>query len=242
MPSASRAAADPSPAAPLVYEDAEIAALSRTIDLPIAHFDRAVTDRRLAALAPDAPGALVHRTRVDARLRARARRAVVNSQTGMFRDPRQFDILRETVLPRLAASSRRLTVWSAGCADGSELISVASVLDELGLRDGELLLGSDLLAENVKRARALAREHAVDGLRWEQRDIVEEGAPRGGWRLVICRNVAIHLAPAARARLHDAVTGALARDGVILLGRSERLSDAPERGLTRIAPNTYARA
>lgn len=222
-------------------DDATTVALSEAVGVPVGHFAPAAVARRLAALAPDGLDELARRARTDARLRARARRAVVNSQTGMFRDPRQFALLRDELLPRLTAGGRRMTVWSAGCSDGAELASVAVLLAQRAEVERPLLLGSDLLEENIRRARERPADPALPRLRWERRDIVAEGPPRGRWRLVVCRNVAIHLRPPARVRLHDAVVDALAADGVLLLGRSERLADASARGLVRIGPNAYAR-
>jgi chemotaxis protein methyltransferase CheR len=58
---------------------------------------------------------------------------------------------------------------------------------------------------------------------------------------VLCRNVAIYLAPEARDRLHRALAGALAPGGVLLLGRSERLTAPEELGLRQVAPHAYGR-
>ena len=82
----------------------------------------------------------------DQEARTRFRRSVAVSVSGLFRDPAQFDLLEGTLLPRLIADRRRISVWSAGCADGSELYSVAVLLQRLGVLDRALLLGSDLLA------------------------------------------------------------------------------------------------
>jgi len=52
----------------------------------------------------------------------------------MFRDAEQFDLLERELLPELAQRFRRLRVWSAGCSDGSELLSVAILLERLDAR------------------------------------------------------------------------------------------------------------
>jgi chemotaxis protein methyltransferase CheR len=78
-------------------------------------------------------------------------------------------------------------------------------------------------------------------VRWEQRDLVRDGPPAGRWRLIVCRNVAIYLTPAARRALHETLAAALASHGVLLLGRSERLLDASSFGLRPVAPHAYER-
>src|SRR5258708_4159126 len=96
----------------------------------------------------------------DEEARTRFRRSVAVSVSGLFRDPAQFDLLEATLLPQLINDGRRLSVWSAGCANGSELYSVAVLLQRLGALDRALLLGSDLLDENL----ALARRGVYDGV------------------------------------------------------------------------------
>lgn len=192
--------------------------------------------------------ALVRLLEADPDARGRFRRSVAISVSHLFRDPAQFEFLEREVLPPLLAGGRRLSVWSAGCADGSELYSVAILLERLGALERSLLLGSDLLEENIAAARSGVRGNAVipsalaGRLRWEQRDLLRDGPPPGRWRLVLCRNLAIYLAPAARERLHALLTGALAPEGVLLLGRSERLDEPARLGVERLAPHAYRKA
>jgi chemotaxis protein methyltransferase CheR len=183
----------------------------------------------------------------DPDARARFRRSVAVSVSGLFRDAAQFDLLERKLLPDLLVSGRRISVWSAGCADGSELYSVAVLLRRLGALDRALLLGSDLLEENLE----LARAGAYDGvsfepelrarLRWERRDLVREGAADGRWRLILCRNLAIYLDASSKRALHAALAGALAVDGVLMLGRSERIDDPSALALERVHPHVYRR-
>jgi len=190
---------------------------------------------------------LVRRLDADPKARRRFRTSVAVSVSGLFRDLAQFDLLEQTLLPPLLAGGRRITVWSAGCANGTELYSLAIVLQRLGALERAHLLGSDLLEENLAEARrgefdgvSIAAElHAR--CRWERRDLTRDGAPPGAWRLVLCRNLAIYLAPAARHALHETLARALAPGGVLLLGRSERLTRPEALGLESVAPHAYRR-
>jgi len=49
------------------------------------------------------------------------------------------------------------------------------------------------------------------------------------------------LAPAAKQALHELLAGALAREGVLLLGRSERIVRCRPLGLEHVAPHAYRR-
>jgi chemotaxis protein methyltransferase CheR len=204
-------------------------------------------ERALAAEGVDGTDELAAVLRRDARSRERFRRSVAVSHSGFFRDPEQFDALETRILPRLLEHASRLRVWSAGCANGLELWSLAVVLSRLGVLDGAHLLGSDLLEENLAVARAgtydvveIAPPLRVRA-RWERRDLAHDEAPAGRFDLILCRNVAIYFEPAAKSRLHRVLADALAPGGVLMLGRSERLSDPAALGLRRVEAHVYER-
>jgi chemotaxis protein methyltransferase CheR len=220
--------------------------LARASGLPLENFRTDHLDQQLSRALERAGGIEVtgfaRALSSDSSLRSRFRRSIAISHGSLFRDPEQFALLENELLPPLLAGGRRLTAWSAGCGDGSELHSLGILLERMGALDRSLLLGSDLLEENVALARRREGSPAVRArVRWERRDMVADGAPRGHWRLVLCRNVAIYLAPAARGRLHRTLAEALAPDGVLLLGRSERLTAPAELGLLQLAPHAYGR-
>jgi chemotaxis protein methyltransferase CheR len=186
--------------------------------------------------------ALVRALRKDGEARRRFRRSVAISHGAMFRDPEQFALLEEVLLPRLLAGGTRLSAWSAGCSDGAELHTLGLVLSRMGVLDRTVLLGSDLLEENLALARAGDYPAEVRArMRWERRDLAADGPPPGRWRLVLCRNVAIYLTEAARQALYATLSTALAVRGVLLLGRSERLIDPASFGLRHVGPHAYER-
>ena len=180
--------------------------------------------------------------RRDHEARRRFRRSVAISHGALFRDPEQFTLLEEVLLPRLLAGGKRVSVWSAGCADGAELHTLGLVLARMGALERAVLLGSDLLDENLAIARAGAYPDEVrTRMRWERRDLSADGPPPGRWRLILCRNVAIYLSPPARRRVYATLVSALSARGVLLLGRSERLLDPGALGLRSVGPHAYER-
>jgi chemotaxis protein methyltransferase CheR len=227
----------------------ELASLARASGLPLANFRREHVDQQVERACErervsDA-NALARRLGRDGDARRRFRRSVAISHASMFRDPEQFALLEEVLLPRLLAGGKRITVWSAGCADGSEVHTLGVVLERMGALDRALLLGSDLLDENLAVARRAPHEGVSDAVRarvrWERRDLATDGPPPGHWRLVLCRNVAIYLSQDARRQVYATLTSALSARGVLLLGRSERLVDPSSFGLRAIGPHAYER-
>jgi chemotaxis methyl-accepting protein methylase len=82
--------------------------------------------------------------------------------TRLYRDADVWDVLGESVLPALwDASPDGLSVWSAGCASGEELFTLAALLHRQAERTGTLsrlrdtqVLGSDIDATSLRTARA----------------------------------------------------------------------------------------
>jgi chemotaxis protein methyltransferase CheR len=230
---------------------AELRALSAASDLDLARFRPAHVEARVAR-AMDRAGAgdvteLGIAMRRDETVRADFRRSVAISVTGFFRDAEQFEHLerhmgwlRQTPRPR---------VWSAGCSNGAELWTLAVLLDRLGAAQRAQLVGSDLLPENIARAR----EGLDDGLLaghtlpvdtrpfFEVRDLTAGAMAPGPWHLILCRNVAIYFDPEARTKLHRDLAASLAPNGLLLLGRSERIAAPETLGLESVAPHLYRR-
>jgi chemotaxis protein methyltransferase CheR len=77
-------------------------------------------------------------------------------ETYFFREPAQFEVLRNRVLPDLRrglANGGRLRVWSAGCASGEEVYSLAILLEEQGMADLATIFGTDISRAALQRAR-----------------------------------------------------------------------------------------
>ena len=170
-------------------EPADLASLARASGLALqsyrqAHVSACVA-RALARHETQNVAGLARLCRADPAVRAALRRCILVPVTGLFRDPEQFEVLEERVLPRLLGRRSGLSAWSAGCSDGSELYSVVLMLRRLGALARSRLLGSDLSAGRVELARrgamvsATVRQEAGPVLRWECRDLLREPPPPG---------------------------------------------------------------
>ena len=88
-------------------------------------------------------------------LAAHVTEALTTNESFFFRDGKPFDHLRR-LLPRLAAArppAQRIRILSAACSTGQEAYSIAMVAEQLGLLGRLEVLGTDLSAEVVRRAR-----------------------------------------------------------------------------------------
>jgi len=209
-----------------------------------AHVSACVA-RALARHEEPSVAGLARLCRRDPAVRASLRRSILVPVTGLFRDPEQFDLLGQRVLPALLRTRSRLSVWSAGCSDGSELYSVVLLLRQLGALEGSRLVGSDLSGGRVDVARRggvvsdAVRREARPVLHWERRDLLREPPPPGAFDLVLCRNVAIYFEPPAQQALHARLAAALRPGGVLMLGACERLLAPDQFGFAAAGPHLY---
>ena len=184
----------------------------------------------------------------------------------MWRHPEQFAHVEKTILPELAAAGP-VRMWSAGCSYGAEAYTLAAISRHAAGRADVSIKGTDLDGRMVKRARqgiftaADARLAPRDMLKrhfdplpedgWAARpelrrlmtfevgDLLRMSIREGGHELVFCRNTVIYFNQEARDALHERLVRSLRVGGYLVVGTSERVSNARELGLTSPFPFIY---
>jgi chemotaxis protein methyltransferase CheR len=83
--------------------------------------------------------------------------AIAINVSSFFRNPVVFEVLAQSVLPRLAKERDELRVWSAGCAGGEEAYSIAILIQEeiRRIKDTQLrpmIFATDIDREVLKKA------------------------------------------------------------------------------------------
>lgn len=247
----------PEPGAATVVQAAE--ALERAIDVvrerrdvDLAGFRRSTLQRRLAnrmsAMRTLDPQVYLGTLTSDDAEVDHLVAAFTIKVSYFWRNPLTFERLRHDVLPRLAARSggRPLHLWSAGCGNGEEAYSLATLLDHVA---GEVV-ATDIDSMALARARRgryaaaavaavpsdLAARHlvAADGesvevapelrerVRFLRHDLASGTPPPGApFDLVSCRNVLIYFQPQLQARVLRLLADTLAPGGVLCLGEAE---------------------
>ncbi|MER3403663.1 MAG: chemotaxis protein CheR [Armatimonadota bacterium] len=188
----------------------------------------------------------------EARLRAFIDRLAINVSE-MFRNPDQFEVLHQQILPALLKRRQSLKAWSAGCSYGAEAYSIAILLHELAPNRAHQIWGTDIDSDVLIRAQrgifAPSEVRSVPPVylqRYfrsfeENRRTLYEADPMlkrylqfhthnllsdpypQGFDLIACRNVIIYFSDEAKARLFREFYRALHPGGYLFLGNTERI-------------------
>ena len=170
--------------------------------------------------------------------------------TDFFRDPQVFAYLDDVVLPKLSAGGRPLRVWSAGsptvrsCTRWRFSWRVVGFSMEAPFsaptaakREFARPNGVGSIARKSSHLPVPLREtffaaeaggwRVCNRLRqavcWKQGNILsDQPTDAASWDLILCRNVAIYLEPAASALLWSRLLRALRVGGVLVVGTAER--------------------
>jgi chemotaxis protein methyltransferase CheR len=172
-------------------------------------------------------------------------------ETYFYRDPKQFEFIKEAVLP---AFSRSIRVWSAGCATGEEAYSLAIALEQCGLESRSQVLGSDISTvaiataregvygdwsfreiDSMWRARYFSRAaknrwkiapRIASRVTFESRNLASAMTAEG-FDVILCRNVLMYLESDVVARVTSLLTSALREGGWLFTSPSDPIiSDA----------------
>jgi len=192
--------------------------------------------------------------------------AVAVHETFFFRQRDDLDAIDWRALSASARAHGSPVVrgWVAGCSTGEEAYTLAILATEaLGEPAPVSLLATDLSAAALRRAErgrygrrsvrhvdpALRARHLTpvggewavgEGLRrlvrFAQHNLVTDSPPGERFELILCRNVLIYFDPPTVERVVRTLEGALAPDGMLVLGAADRLCrlpDAPHRAPAR---------
>jgi chemotaxis protein methyltransferase CheR len=143
---------------PAMAEVAELVRATTGLTFPAARVaDVEATIRRtMARRGLTDVGRLVGLLRSDQVEREAMVAELTIGETYFQRDPAQFGLLADEVLPELLQRrphDRPVRVWSAGCASGEEPYTIAMLFDELGALDRAQIIGTDIARSRLEDAQ-----------------------------------------------------------------------------------------
>ncbi len=186
-----------------------------------------------------------------------------------FRNPENFDFLKNDIFPKMFAEKRKIKIWSAPCSNGSEPYTLAIILNELNIDPARYeILASDLdrsILEKAKKGEfrenslknvsdrylkkyftAIDRKTSAYKLNSDIRRQVKFeqkdliNAPyRGSWDLILSRNFFIYLTRDMKDYLINKFTNVLNTGGYFFLGNTEYIFSPDKYGLEKIFQSFY---
>ena len=166
-----------------------------------------------------------------------------------FRNPENFEYLKENIIPELMEKNQKVKFWSAPCSNGAEPYTLAIILHALGLKESQYQIkASDIDSNILETARKgvynknslknvseniikkyfkrlpdekykIKRNIAKD-ISFEKKDLIKESYKKN-WDLILCRNFFIYLTKKVKGKLTQKFVKALKPGGYLFLGNTE---------------------
>lgn len=182
-----------------------------------------------------------------------------------FRNPAQWKVLQDEIIPELLKDRGRLKTWSAGCSTGEEPYTLAITLQEKAPSRFDSILATDLDQKALEKAQQgvygsrsvagltpmqlqkyfvqqgdnyLIKEDVKRNVVFRQHDLLKDPFP-GNCDLILCRNVVIYFTEEAKNHLYTRFQQALRKGGVLFIGSTEQIFQTRELGLKSIATFFY---
>lgn len=184
-----------------------------------------------------------------------------------FRNKEIFNKFETEIIPKLLKENDRLKIWSAGCSIGSEIYSIAMILDELSPRTSHTLHATDMderileeaksgiyredLIKNVSQSRKNKYFTKNDGKYQLSEDIKRKVIFRKhdllgdryetNYDLIVCRNVTIYFKREAQDILYANFKDALKPGGILFIGATESILNYSQLGFEKLSAWFYQR-
>jgi chemotaxis protein methyltransferase CheR len=241
--------------------------------IDLGQYKRPQMERRITTFAerrgtPDLTAYLAELKRSPEEREAFLDRVTINVSQ-LWRNPEQWTVIAEKILPELAQTGR-IRAWSAGCSYGAEAYTVAALCRRQAEKTRALrteITGTDIDPRMVEKAReghfsaADARDAArgdlekafdrqADGswiakpelrkmTRFSAGDLLRMRTPSAAYDLVLCRNTVIYFTEDVRDALHQRLAETVRPGGYLVIGSTERIANASALGLRSTHPFTY---
>jgi chemotaxis protein methyltransferase CheR len=175
-----------------------------------------------------------------------------------FRNPETFRIIEKEIIPSIIKCKSKsliksIRIWSAGCATGEEVYSLAILLHRVLKKDFNkyriIITGTDIDSESLEKARkGLYNENSLKNVdmsikeyyflkKGEEYQVIDQlknithfkrhdliSDPKvGNFDIIVCRNVMIYFKKEIQERLQLGFYQALEKGGFFAIGKAETL-------------------
>ena len=184
-----------------------------------------------------------------------------------YRNPSQWEIIKQLILPQIVEVNPSPRFWSAGCATGEEPYSLAMLIRESSAAIKPLILATDIdeqvlikAVNGVYTERSVAnvspailteyfekkedkyhiKEEIKKMIKFRTHDLLKD-TYHCNFDLILCRNVLIYFTGDTRKMLYKRFHDALRPGGILFTGSTEQIFKASQIGREAIASFFYKR-
>ncbi|KNZ71026.1 chemotaxis protein CheR [Thermincola ferriacetica] len=185
-----------------------------------------------------------------------------------YRNPPQWEVLQQKIIPMLLENSPNLKVWSAGCSTGEEPYTLAMIFAYNFPRVSVSILATDIDEEVMAKAKnGIYNEKAVANLprlyitkyfkqegsnyiiadeikrkvRFQKHNLLKDVFDKN-FDLILCRNVVIYFTEESKSALYKRFHESLKPGGVLFTGSTEQIFQARDIGFKLVSSFFYQKA
>ena len=160
-----------------------------------------------------------------------------------FRNPEQWKLVQEKVLPTLMKNTRELKIWSAACSTGEEPYTIAMIMstllplnkitvhatdiDDGAMAKAKLGIYSQTSLKNVPPAlnddgKYERSSDIKSRIVFKKHNLLKDTFINN-CDLIVCRNVMIYFTEEAKNQIYQNFSNSLKPDGVLFVGATEQI-------------------
>ncbi|GAA0481099.1 protein-glutamate O-methyltransferase CheR [Salinibacillus aidingensis] len=166
-----------------------------------------------------------------------------------FRNKKRWDVLDQTIIPKLLTRKKHLKIWSAACSTGEEPYTIAMIMNQhISLSNVEIVAtdidenalqaarngvypGKSLkeVPEDLKRKYFQENNgiYTIDpnlkkAITFKKHNLLKDTYGRE-YDLIVCRNVLIYFTDEAKEEIYQGFSHSLADDGILFVGSTEQI-------------------
>ncbi|HHY41302.1 MAG TPA: protein-glutamate O-methyltransferase CheR [Thermoanaerobacterales bacterium] len=166
-----------------------------------------------------------------------------------FRNPAQWLVLEQEIIPELLKNKSKLKIWSSACSTGEEPYSLAMLLHKMMITNKIEIIASDIDKDAVEKAKQgiytakaianvpgemvrayfikekddyIIKDQIKKMVDFRILNLLEDKFPND-CDLILCRNVMIYFTEDTKEKLYKKFYNALSNGGIFFVGSTEQI-------------------
>ncbi len=166
-----------------------------------------------------------------------------------YRNPEQWEVLKNDVFPLLLKKNKKLKIWSAACSTGDEPYTIVMVLNGFIPLSDIKIIATDIDKEALRKAKAglysdksleklpkeyiskyfikngnsyLIKDEVKNCVEFSQQNMLVDEYP-SNCDLIVCRNVLIYFTEEAKTFIYQRFNKSLKTEGILFVGSTEQI-------------------